>query len=596
MASLIVVGFGAVIPFLLPHYGQATAFYSEWAAFVLGIIACFPFLSKTFWHDLQIPRSAIWLLALAALLAVQTLFVGHVYVTQVLLPGIYITWATVLIILCAWIREQLGLERAVTVFAWLILLGGTLQAVVGLIQYFNASGALAAIVDPRQSVSIDGNLGQRNHFATQITLASFALIYLYATNRANRMLAIALLALFALVLTASSSRAAAAYIVTGFFLSLISYRLIKTPIHRRVLEGSSLLLALFLLFQYLLPLLNDWLKLLLGVAGFNVSGLDALVTLQRSATDGIDMRLSEWHKAWLMFLESPLWGIGIGNYGWYSFNYQALPEFAAVPEGQLFQHSHNLIMQVLAELGVTGLLLLVFMAATWFRQVRPHWKEPPYWLILTLVIVLLLHSTIEYPLWYSYFLGIAAVLFGLGTGRKGALKIRFTPGLGQFTAGVTLIFSGAMLIITFLGVQDLSHVYRLAAATTPQQALATLRAVSKNPLLTPWAEVSLAIHGLPDKTNIQQQLLLTSRVMEYRANPINVNREITYLALAGRSTEVSALMKKAFVVYPSDFSKFACAWKSAPTQEVRALWLEAEKQNGSAIGCQTDPIASVNPS
>ena len=59
------------------------------------------------------------------------------------------------------------------------------------------------------------------------------------------------------------------------------------------------------------------------------------------------------------------------------------------------------------------------------------------------------------------------------------MKIEFTPSLGQFTAGVTLIFSGAMLTITMLGLQDLSNVHRLVVTTTPQQVLATLHAVSK---------------------------------------------------------------------------------------------------------------------
>ena len=593
LVSLIAVGLIAVIPFLLPHYGLATAFYSEWAAFGLGVMACFPFLHKTFWLHLEIPHSAIWLFAVAVLIAIQTLFVNHAYVTQALLPGIYITWATVLVVLCAWIREQLGLERALTVLAWMLLIGGALHALVGLVQYFDVAGELASVVDQRGSASTYGNIGQRNHFATHITLASFALIYLHATDRANRALAIALLALFALVLTASSSRAAAVYIIAGFLLSLISYRATKTSIHRRLLQGTGLLLVLFLLFQYLLPPLNDWLKLLLGAMGFDVSGFDTLVMLQRSATDGIDVRVSEWRKAWLMFMESPLWGIGIGNYGWYSFNYQALPEFAAVPK-ELFHHSHNLIMQVLAELGVAGLLLLVFMAMGWLRQVLPLWKNPPHWLILILIIVLLLHSNVEYPLWYSYFLGIAAVLLGLGS--EGALKIEFTPSLGQFTAGVTLIFSGAMLTITMLGLQDLSNVQRLVVTTTPQQVFATLHAVSKNPLLTPWAEVSLAQQGAPDKNMIAQQLLLTTRVMQYRPNSHNVHRQIVYLALAGKSTELSVLMKKAFTVYPSEFLKFACHWKLAPAEEIQLLWKEAERLAGGTIECRTETAIPASPS
>lgn len=579
-ASLLVAGLVAVIPFLLPHHGLATAFYSEWAAFALGVLACFPLLGKSFWQRLEIPHSAIWLFAIAVLIAIQTLFVDHAYVTQALLPGIYIAWATLLVVLSYWIREQLGFERAVTVLAWMLLIGGALQAIVGLVQLFDSSGALAFVIDPT-AASVYGNIGQRNHFATQITLASFALVYLHATDRANRALSIPLLFLFAFVLTTSSSRAAVIYIVAGFLLSLLLYRAAREPVHRRLLQGTGLLLASFLVIQIFLPLLD-------------IDGLKTLTAMQRISTDGIDVRLSEWRKAWLMFLESPLWGVGIDNYGWYSFNYQALPEFSALPAAVLFHHSHNLIMQVLAELGAAGLLLLVCMAASWLRPVLPLWKNPAHWLILALVMVLFLHSNVEYPLWYSYFLGIAAILIGLGS--KGALKIGFTPRLGQFTAGVTLIFSGAMLITTLLGFQNINNVYRLVVTTSPQQAIATLHAVSKNMLLTPLAEASMALHGDLNKNSIDQKLLLTTRVLQYRPNPHSVNIQIIYLALAGKSVEASVLMKKMFTVYTSDFPNFACNWKRAPAMEVQHLWKVADKLTEGTIECGTETNSSANPS
>jgi len=578
--SLIVAGLVAVIPFLLPHHGVATAFYSEWAAFALGVMACFPLLRKTFWLHLEIPHSAIWLFAVAVLIAIQTLFVDHVYVTQALLPGLYIVWATVLVVLSYWIREQLGFERAVTVLAWMLLIGGALQAIVGLVQLFDTSEALAFVIDPT-AASVYGNIGQRNHFATQITLASFALVYLHAKDRANRALTIPLLLLFAFVLTVASSRAAAVYIVAGFLLSLVLYRATREPVHRRLLQGTCLLLVSYLVIQFSLPLLD-------------IDGLKTLTAMQRISTDGIDVRLSEWHKAWLMFLESPLWGVGIDNYGWYSFNYQALPEFSALPATVLFHHSHNLIMQVLAELGVAGLLLLVFMAACWLRPILPLWKDPSHWLILTLITVLFLHSNVEYPLWYSYFLGIAAILIGFGS--KGALKIGFTPSLGQFTSSVTLIFSGAMLVITLLGFRDISNVHRLIVTTSPQQALTTVHAVSKNILLTPWAEAAIAIHGVPGKNNIDQQLLITTRVVQNRPNPHYVNIQIIYLALAGKSVEASELMAKMHAVYTTDFSNFACNWKRAPAMEVQQLWKVADKLTEGTIECQTDTKTPASPS
>ncbi len=580
VASLVVAGLVAVIPFLLPHHGLTTAFYSEWAAFALGVMACFPLLRKSFWLHLEIPHAAIWLFTIAVLIAIQTPFVDQAYVTQALLPGIYIAWAMVLVVLSYWIREQLGIERSVAVLAWMLLIGGALQVMVGLVQYFAAPGALAFAIDPTAS-NVFGNIGQRNHFATQITLASFALVYLHATDRVNRALSIPLLFLFAFALNLSSSRAAAIYIVAGLLLSLVLYRAAREPVHRRLLQGTGLLLVSFLVIQFSLPLLD-------------IGGLETLTAMQRLSMTGIDVRLSEWHKAWLMFLESPFMGVGIGNYGWRSFHYQALPEFSALPAEILFHHSHNLIMQVLAELGAAGLLLLVLLAASWLRPLLPLWKDPAHWLILALITVLFLHSNIEYPLWYSYFLGIAAILIGLGS--KGTLKVGFTPSLGQFTAGVVLSFSGAMLVITLLGFQNIINVHRLVVTTSPQQAITTLYAVSKNMLLTPWAEIFIAMNGEPNKNNIEQKLLLTTRVLQYRPNQHYVNLQIVYLALAGKSAEASVLMKKLFTVYTSDFPNFACNWKLAPTMEVQNLWKEADKLTEGRIECGTDTKSAANPS
>lgn len=595
LTSLILLGLIAVIPFLLPYHRQPQVhFHSEWAAFALGVVACFPFLSRNFWLHLKIPHVAIWLFGFVVLIALQTLFVSQAYTTQALLPGIYISWAAVLVVLTAWIREQLGLDRAVTVLAWMIALGGTLQALIGLIQYFGVYDQFPPLVEMKRGVSIYGNTSQQNHFATQIALASFAVIYLHAAGRAGRTLAITILILLAIVLTASSSRAAAVYITAGFILSLTCYRAAKTSMHRRLLQGSGLLLVLFLLFQYLLPLLNDWLKLLLGAMGFNVSGLDILVMLRRDMAEGIDIRLSEWRKAWLIFLESPLWGIGIGNYAWHGFNYQALPEFSAASKNVFLHHSHNLIMQVLAELGVAGLLLLVFMAVSWLRRALPLWKNPAHWLIFALAIVLLVHSNVEFPLWYSFFLGLAAILLGLGNEKT--TKITFTPWLGQFAAGATLLLSGAILTITLYGYEDISRAYQTFSTAAPRQVSTKLHDIAKNPLLAPWAEAAIVHRGAPDRNLLDQQLAMTTRVMQRYPSSINVNLQIIYLALTGNPTEASALLKKAFIVYPADFSRLACYWKAAPVEEIQRLWEEAEKLTGGTMACQTKTKTSAGPS
>lgn len=117
--------------------------------------------------------------------------------------------------------------------------------------------------------------------------------------------------------------------------------------------------------------------------------------------------------------------------------------------------------------------------------------------------------------------------------------------------------------------------------------------MSKNPLLTPWAEASVALHGTPDRAIIEQQLLLSTRVFKYRPTPPYVNRQIIYLHLSGRTSDASVLLKKAFVAYPSYMTRYACSWKLAPSDEARQLWMEAEKLMDGAIDCQTNTSSKL---
>ncbi len=93
--------------------------------------------------------------------------------------------------------------------------------------------------------------------------------------------------------------------------------------------------------------------------------------------------------------------------------------------------------------------------------------------------------------------------------------------------------------------------------------------------------------GTLDRNMLDQQLAMTTRVMQRYPSSINVNLQIVYLALAGESTEASELLRKAFTVYPADFSRLACYWKAAPVEEVQLLWEEANELTGGSIKCPT---------
>jgi O-antigen ligase len=113
-----------------------------------------------------------------------------------------------------------------------------------------------------------------------------------------------------------------------------------------------------------------------------------------------------------MFIQSPWLGIGAGQIRWQSFLLLDTP--SAIGAVGLFEHAHNLFLHLLTEMGVGAPLLVLAGIVAWLRGFK--WRELSLetWWLLGLLSVLGIHSMLEYPLWYTYFLGIVALLLGAG--------------------------------------------------------------------------------------------------------------------------------------------------------------------------------------
>lgn len=578
ITSLVWMGMITVIPFLQPYrILPQPSFYSELSAFVLGFGACTALLWRNTWKQLSIPVVAVYLFCLVILVIAQPLWLQHVYSSNTLLPAVYLCWAILLITLAGWLRDSLGQESLVRVLAWFILIGGVLQTLISLVQLVGTPDWLCSFVSLKhpEIATISGNLAQSNHFADQISLSATALIYLFSCNRIPRAVTAILITLFAILLSMSGSRMVMLYLSTMLILSTWSYYRTRDDIHLRFTVVSAALFVLFLACQFSLHPLIVFAKQILAEWGFYIGGVDLVTALDRINAAGFELRITEWHKAWLMLMQSPILGVGLGNYGWNSFLLQSLPDFSATDKPQLFSHSHNLFAQISAEMGITGSLILLAALIAWIRQFRKIWLEPSSWFIAVCLSVLFIHSNLEYPLWYSYFLGIAAIL--MGAGNTHSVKVNFTPWLGQVTAGAGLALIFLMLAITFSGYKELTSVNSLVQKTTPEYAAQRLDAVSKNPLLTPLAEITIATHGMPEKTLIQEQTALTKRVMLYRPDPTKVQRHITYLALAGHPNEAIALLRQMATVYPNEILIFVCRLYTVSDAAVQPLLNEASK-------------------
>lgn len=142
-----------------------------------------------------------------------------------------------------------------------------------------------------------------------------------------------------------------------------------------------------------------------------------------SASDISSSRFAIWSNTWALIAAHPWTGVGWGrfNFAW------TLTPFPDRPVA-FFDHTHNLVLQLAVELGLPTAAVLIAGAAwaLWRARGGCVAAEPSRRLAARVSAMMLalvgLHSLLEYPLWYAYFLlpTLVAAAVYLHAGRSAA--------------------------------------------------------------------------------------------------------------------------------------------------------------------------------
>ena len=441
----------ACLPFLQSrHYFPLPLFYSEWLAAVLGLAALSVLIAPRYAQGLPLPRIALLPMALAVLLLLDLVLLKVAYLEQVFLALLYLFWTAALMVLGALLRREIGLAPLCTALAWFVVAGGVLNAVAGILQHYELRGPLESVIASKVLQRAYGNLVQPNHFANHLALALASLGLLMVQGRVSQRVAaiVAAILLFSLALTASIS--AWFYVVLLLILAILLYTRDRSIAHRHLVVYALAVLLGFALAQGLAS--TPWLA--------GPMPLETATERLFESVPSFGVRLQLWHEALLIFLQAPVLGVGFGQFAWHHFT---LADTAGVtPLLGLFHNAHNIVLQFLAEMGAAGALILLAGVAVWLWGLRRVTIGVEYRWLLSLLGVLGLHSFSEYPLWYTYFLGIAAVLFGMGEQVTRRVERRHVAQLGFGVALLVGWLSVASLIRNYyvLEVSLFPHVRR----------------------------------------------------------------------------------------------------------------------------------------
>lgn len=536
--SLLFAALLCVVPFLQPfHTAPLTSFYNETLAIGLGLGVMLVLLDAAAWKSAEVPWIVLAPFGLALLLLVHGVLGWSPYPGQALMGALYLAWAGMLVLAARALVRLCGAETVYATVAAGLACGALLSAAIGVIQHFNLVTPLQDYITPTPGSALFGNMGQPNHYAAYISLGLFSLAYLYGNSRIAPAAALVCSVPLLFVLGLSGSRSVWLYLFTA--LALAAW-LKNAP--GREQEGRRLFVA-----SGVMIIVHFAMQWLVGAGWFSPAGRESVTAVERLFTGAasINDRIGAWRAAWVIALEHPLLGAGWGAFAANFYDYAAGHD---APAG-LYNNAHNIVLHLFAETGLVGAtLLLAPLLIAAGPMVRGRRDGGRWWLLAGLAVIAI-HSLLEYPLWYAYFLGIAALLLGMMP----------TPGFVPRLARLGRLFAAGVIGIGTFNVvflwtdyRELEGVYLVAVKQDRKADLAqTVMRLHRNSLLTPYVELAAAYPLSVEGQNLAWRLQLVDRTARFSPLPVLVYKRVLLLALANQVAEAESQLARARRAYPA---------------------------------------------
>ncbi len=349
-------------------------------------------------------------------------------------------------------------EPAFAAFCIALLLAGLMGAAIGFVQVYAPGWAdgewIAASTLAGRAV---GNLRQPNHLASLLLWAMIAAVWLSGSGRLPQRAApvVLLLLLAGVVLTASRTGMVGAVLLA-----------LWGVLDRRLGRGLRVRL-------WLVPLGYVVFYALFAAIAHQADAVFAgEVQLQKS--DPSSSRFAIWSDTLALVAAHPWTGVGFGefNFAW------SLHVFPGRPIA-FFDHTHNLPLQLAVELGLplAALVVALLLVALWCAwRLADRGSDADVAVrraALALVVMISLHSLLEYPLWYAYFLLPAVFAFGIALGGPAPMA----PARVEAPARPNALLLGALLLMlggaaSLVDYRRVVVIFSPAAATPLAQRIA----------------------------------------------------------------------------------------------------------------------------
>lgn len=503
-----------------------TSFFGEWLAFLIGLAVGIALLYNWKRQVLYIPYVILLPLGLAALMGLQLVLFPLLVKAYAQTGMLYLVWAALVMVVSHQGVKELGASQVTDFLAFYLLAGGLWNALSEL-NHLDGSELFGL-----------GTIGQSNQLCDYLFLSCYSLIYLYTKQRVGFRILMISLALLTAELVLSGSRSALLYLVAGGCLIGL-WRNMDNQADFKRLRDSYLMFVLFcIVWQIIYPFLGL------------TSNMGRLATF--AANDAPSARWFFWKDALAIWQDAPWLGVGFGEFDWAFFLHGKGHDHSVIDNR--VEHSHNLILHMLAEMGSVGTLWLIVIGGLWLRRAIPRSRDVLGWWHLALLGTLSIHSLLEYPLWLADFLGLFAILLAITETRSFCLQ------LSSVTRGALCLMPAVglfLLVSTGLNYLTMEKFYEAATESQPLPAdLQQMVPLSNSGLLAPFGLKYFAFNFKMDSDKAIEKAGITEKALHFEPIPPLAYKQAAYLAYIGKHDESEALFRLAVASYPKEFDWF----------------------------------------
>ena len=474
-----------------------------------------------------------WVLALVALLSMLT-------VPSVVDHGLTLgLWASLGAVGLMW---AVGRRVVVVESGWLpwvigaVLGAAAFSALLGVLQYLDWAQQLSPWVNQPIRGDAFANLRQRNQFASLtslglVTVLSWQALY----GQQSRVLAqsvqwLALNLLAAGVACSVSRTGAVQWGLVALLCAVWAWR-----------QGQRRLMVMALTAPFLVA---AWSVLMPWAANATTErvGASMILRVAGQAQDyGIcGSRSVLWSNVLTMISQKPWLGWGWGETDYAHF----ITAYSGTRFCDILDNAHDFPLHLALEFGVPFAVATLAWMLTWFWRQQP-WRETSAVRVMAWgwLLVICVHSVLEYPLWYGPFQLTAGLAWGMLWTRSDEHTVQPSTECNQ---AVWMVWACVVFVGCLYAAWDFKRVgqiYRAPAARDAAYAADPLGHAKQSWLFknqAEFAELSLQ-PTTPD--NAAQMYELAQRVMHYSPEPRVIQRVIEAAEMLGVDAEQTAKLK-----------------------------------------------------